>query len=72
MNLDNVRDEIVIQEAVERLIKCVSKKTRVSMKYGSFTIQIHDGNCANIEFHMKDRCFSSKDIKKYGFKNAEK
>ena len=62
MNLKNIRDEIIIREAVERLTGCVFRKTNLPMKYGTFTIQIHDGHCANIDFNLKDRCFSSKNI----------
>ncbi len=58
MNLENVKDEIIIKEAVERLIAYVSKKTYLPMKYGSFVIQVHDGSCANIEFNLKERCFT--------------
>lgn len=70
MSLENVRDEIIIKEAVERLTQYVSKKTNLPMKYGSFVIQVHDGNCANIEFNLKERCFSSQDMR--GAKNEER
>ena len=70
MNLKNIKDEIIIREAVERLIESVAKRTKLPMKYGNFTIQIHDGHCANIEFNLKDRCFSSKGLN--GVKNEKR
>ena len=36
MNLKNIRDEIIIREAVERLIESVAKRTKLPMKYGNF------------------------------------
>ena len=70
MNLENIRDEIIIKEAVGRLIKYVSKRTNLSMKYGSFVIQVHDGKFANIEFNLKERCFASESMK--GVKNEKR
>ena len=72
MHLKNIRDEIIIQEAVGRLIGSVSRQTKLPMKYGSFIIQIHDGRCANIDFSLKNRCFSPKSLYHGGVKNAER
>ena len=55
--MENFRDETIIKEAVKRLMGCVLRKTKTPMRYGNFTIQVHDGSCAYIEFNLKDRCF---------------
>ena len=75
--MENVRDETIIGEAVKRLMGCVFNKTKIPMKYGSFTIQVHEGNCAYIEFNLKDRCFkhkcfNSKNMGQHGSKNEKR
>ncbi len=75
--MENFRDETIIKEAVKRLMGCVFRKTKTPMKYGSFTIQVHDGNFSYIEFNLKDRCFkhecfNSKNMNQLESKNEKR
>lgn len=70
MNIKNVKDDLIIKEAIERLIERVKRKTGVKINFGNFTINMHEGQCANIEFTLKDRCFSSKIAKLHGVNNG--
>lgn len=70
MNIKNIKDDLVIKEAIERLVERVKRKTGVKINFGNFIINMHEGQCANIEFNLKDRCFSSKIGKFHGVNNG--
>ena len=70
MSIKNIRDELIIKEAVARLIERVKRKTGMKLNFGNFTINMHEGQCANIDFNFKDRCFSSKSLNIHGVKNG--
>ena len=70
MNLKGIRDDIIIREAIERLLDRVKAKTRITLKFGNFTINMHAGKCVNIEFNLKDRCFAAKSANLHGGKNG--
>ena len=70
MNIKSIKDDLIIKEAVERLIERVKRKTGVKIKFGNFKVNMHEGQCVNIEFNFKDRCFSSKIVNLNGVNNG--
>ena len=52
MNLKGIRDDIIIKEAIERLLDRVKAKTGIRLKFGNFTLKMHEGKCVNIEFNL--------------------
>ena len=70
MNIKGIRDDLIIKEAIERLVERVKKKTGIKLNFGNFTLNMHEGKCVNIDFNLKDRCFSSKPVKSHGGSNG--
>lgn len=70
MNLKGIRDDIIIKEAIERLLDRVKAKTGIRLKFGNFTLNMHEGKCVNIEFNLKDRCFALKTANLHGGNNG--
>lgn len=70
MNLKGIRDDIIIKEAIERLLDRVKAKTGIRLKFGNFTLKMHEGKCVNIEFNLKDRCFATNTANLHGGKNG--
>jgi hypothetical protein len=66
--LGTIQDEIIISEAIDRLMKRVKRATGVDMKFGSFNIAIHRGGFNNIEYSLKERCFVLEPKKNRGSK----
>lgn len=70
MNIKGIRDDLIIKEAIERLVERVKRKTGIKLNFGNFTLNMHEGKCVNIEFNLKDRCFAAKSANLHGGKNG--
>jgi hypothetical protein len=62
MKLENIKDEIIIEEAVSRLKEKVKKSTGIELEHGDLIITLYQGACKKVEFNLRGRCFNKKPI----------
>jgi hypothetical protein len=54
----NLKDQIIINEVVNRLIERLKNNLGLNLQYGSFVFHIHEGVCAKIDFNHKDKVYT--------------
>ena len=62
MNLEKIKDEVIIEEAVARLKEKVKERTGIDLDYGDLIITLYQGTCKKVEFNLRGRCFDKKPI----------
>ena len=63
VNLQEIDDSTLLQEAANRLMKRFEEKNGIEMKYGGFNFMIHEGKFIQIEDSLRDRSFFTEDFK---------
>jgi hypothetical protein len=56
MQLEDICDEIIVKEAAKRLVSMTKRKTGNDIRFGTFTITIHNNLITTIDFNYRDRC----------------
>jgi|SaaInlStandDraft_5_1057022.scaffolds.fasta_scaffold88580_3 hypothetical protein len=69
MNIEEVTDDLIIRETVNRLTERVKEMTGLKLTYGEFVLSIYKGRCSKIDFSLKERCFNPRPINNNGDKN---